>query len=106
MFLTFNETVNYNRYLTIDTLQRVIFPCMKVEEGHRGTLLIDDFKSHSTNEVKECVKIHKSGSCDDDDEDRHDLVYVNMLSSGMTPKAKPVDFCCCKSYEGILQKLL
>ena len=71
--LTCNDTGNSNRYLTIDTLQRVIFPHMKVEEGLRGTLLLDDLKPHSTNEAKEYVKSHKSGSRDDDDEDRHDL---------------------------------
>ena len=64
---------------------------MKVEEGPRGALLFDDFKSYRTNEVKEHVKIHKSGSYDDDDEDRHDLVDVHTLSGGTTPKAQPVD---------------
>ena len=87
MCLTCNDAGNSNRYLTIDTLKRVIFPHMKVEEGLRGALLFDDFKSHSTNEVKECVKSHKSGACDDNDEDRHDLVDVHMLSGGITPKA-------------------
>ena len=48
------------------------------------------FKSHSTNEVKKCVKIHKSGSCDDSDEDRHDLVDVHALYGGITPKAQPI----------------
>ena len=89
--LTCNDAGNSKRYWTIDVLQRVIFPHMKVEEGLRGVLLLDDFKSHSTNEVKERVKSHKSSSCDDDDKDRHDLVDVHMLSDGTTPKAQPVD---------------
>ena len=79
---------------------------MKVEKGLRSTLLFDDFKSHSTNEVKEYVKSHKSGTCDDNDEDRHDLVDVHMLSGGITPKSQPVDFFCWKFFEGTLQKLL
>ena len=56
------------------------FPCLKVQEGNRGAISLDDLKSHSTPEVKEYVKSFKIGITEDDDEDWHELLDSHTMS--------------------------
>ena len=67
--LTCNETGNSNGILTKDILEKVIFPFINVEEGNRGGVLVDDYKGHSTDVVKEYVKSYKNGNDSDYEED-------------------------------------
>ena len=83
-FLTCNETGGSDRCLTIDIFDRVIFTSMKVQEGNRGAILLEDFKSHSTPEAKEHVKSFKSRVTEEDDEDMHKLVDPHMIAGGIT----------------------
>ena len=98
--MTCNDTGDSNRCLTIDIFDRVIFPYLKVQEGSRGPILLEDFKSHSTPETKEHVKSFKSGAREDDDEDRHELVDSHMMSGGIAPKGQPVDLFVDKVTKG------
>ena len=56
-----------------------------------GGVLVDDFKGHSTDVVKEYVKSFKSGDETDDDEDRYELIDFHIMGGGITPKAQPLD---------------
>ena len=68
-------------------------------------MFLDDFKSHSTPEVKDCIKSHKSGTQEDDDEDRHELADAHVMAGGITLKSQPIDLFlekitkgCCRNY--------
>ena len=51
--------------------------------------LLDDFKGHSTDVVKNYVKSFKSGDDTNDDEDRYDLIDFHIMGGGITPKSQP-----------------
>ena len=91
IYLTCNESGNSNGILTKDILENVIFPYLKVEEGNRGSILLDDFKEHSTDVVKNYVKSFKSRDDTDNDEDRYDLINFHIMGSGIIPKSQPLD---------------
>ena len=63
-------------------------------------MLVDDFKGHSTDVVKECVKRFKSGDDADDEEDRCELIDFHIMGGGMTPKAQPLDAFLGKIMKG------
>ena len=98
--LACNSTTNLNTDLTIDSLKRVIFLYLKTEELNRGDMLVDDFKGHRTDPVKDCVKSFKSGDWLDYEEDRHGLVDFHTMAGGVTPKAQPLDFFPTKVMKG------
>ena len=58
-YLTCNEACNSTRYLTTYIFDRVISIYLTIQEVNRGAILLEDFKSHSTPEVKEHVKSFK-----------------------------------------------
>ena len=49
-------------------------------------MLVDDFKGHSTDIVKEYVKSFKSGNDSDDKEDWYELIDFLIMSGSITPK--------------------
>ena len=87
LYLTCNESGNSNGILTKDILQNVIFPHIKVEEGNRGDVLVDDFKGHSMDIAKNYVQSFKSGDENDDEEDRYNLIDFHIMGGGITPKS-------------------
>ena len=74
IYLTCSESGSSSGILTKDILEHVILPYLKVEEENRSGILLDNFKGHSTDIVKQCVKSFKSGDETDDDEDRYYLI--------------------------------
>ena len=82
-------TENSNGALAQEILENVIFLRLKVGDGARGGYLVNDFKGHSTDAVKDCVKSFKSGDEDDDGEDRYELVDFQIIGGGIAPKFKP-----------------
>ena len=69
---------------------------MKLEEESRSGVLCDDFRDHSTTEVKNYVKTFKSGNENDDEDDRNELLDWNFIVGGITPKAQPQDLTLIK----------
>ena len=49
---TYSKTANSTTDLTIDDLEKLIFRGIWIDYGHRGGVLVDDFKGHSTENVK------------------------------------------------------
>ena len=88
IYLTCNESGNSNGNLTKDILENVIFPYLKVEEGNRSGVLLDNFKGHSTDIVKNYIKSFKSGDDTDNDEDRYNLIDFHIIGSRITSKSQ------------------
>ena len=78
----------------------MIFSCLKVEEGDSGGVLVDDFKGHSTEIIKDCVKSAKSGDEHDDDECCCELVYFYIVGCGTIPQSQPLDSFLGKIIKG------
>ena len=68
-----------------------------MKEGNRGGVLVDDFNGHSADVVKNYAKSFKIGDDADDDEDRHELIDLHIMGSGITPKSQPLDLFLGKS---------
>ena len=77
-----------------------MFPCLKIDELNRGDVLVDDFKGHSIDPVKDYVKSFKSGDWLDNEEDQHGLVDFHTMAGGMTTKDQPLDFFTIKVMKG------
>ena len=59
IYLICNELGNLNEILTKDILENVNFLYIKVEEGNRGGIIIDNSKRQSTDIVKYIFKASK-----------------------------------------------
>ena len=77
-----------------------MFPYLKIDELNRGGALVDDFKGHGTDPVKDYVKNLKSVDWLDDDEDRYGLVDFHIVAVGITPKVQPLDLFPIKVMKG------
>ena len=62
MYITCSKTENSNGELTIEILREVIFPVIVTFEGKIGGVLVDDFKGHIRDILKEYTKSFKSGN--------------------------------------------
>ena len=60
-------------------------------QGERTCMLIDDFKDHIHNDVKEHVRIFKSGRDDCEDGDMCNLLEWLTIVGGITPVDQPID---------------
>ena len=102
VYLTCSKTANSNGELTVKILEEVILPGIEVEEGgiHRGCVLVDDFKGHSKDIVKEYVHSLRSSNNDGNDDSEYDLVAFEIMSGGITPKAQPIDAFIGKVFKG------
>ena len=73
-------------------LTEVILPELWVIiQGECACALVDEFKGHVHNDLKEHVKSFKSGSDDDEEEDVHNLVEWLTMAGGITPVGQPID---------------
>ena len=91
---------NSNQELTKDILESVIFPHIGINDGHRAGVLLDDFKAHSANPVKELTTSKKSGSDDTPENERYNLCEVRIIPGGITMKAQPIDAFIAKVVKG------
>ena len=105
IYLTCSESGSSSGILTKDILEHVILPYLKVEEENRSGILLDNFKGHSTDIVKQCVKSFKSGDKTDDDEDRYYLINYHIMCGGITPKSQLLDIFQ-ENYERVLQRFI
>jgi hypothetical protein len=85
---------NSNGELTIDILKKVIFPGIGIFEGKRGGVLVDDFKGHSRDIVKEYTLSFK------DQTYAYNLCEFQIMAGGITPKSQPVDAITGKIFKG------
>ena len=91
---------NSNQELTKDILESVIFPHIGINDGHRAGVLLDDFKAHSADTVKELTTGKKSGSNDTPENERYDLCEVRIIPGGITMKVQPIDAFVAKLVKG------
>ena len=87
-------------HLTKDILENVIFSCIGINDGHRGGILVDDFKGHSGQVVKDFTTSFLSGNADMQDKKRHKLCEFRIMSGGITPKGQPNDAFIAKLVKG------
>ena len=59
MYITCSKTENSNGELTIEILREVIFPVIATFEGEIGGVLVDDFKGHIRDILKEYTKVSR-----------------------------------------------
>ena len=62
LYMTYSKTANSNGDLTTEILWEVIFPGIGIFEGMRGGVLVDYFKYHSRDIVKEYTRSFNSGN--------------------------------------------
>ena len=70
IYMTCSKTANSSGELTIEILREVIFPAIGIFDGKVGGVLVDDFKGHSRDIVKDYVTSFKSGNATDNDAER------------------------------------
>ena len=66
-------------------------------------MLVDNFKGHSTNIVKEHAKSFKSGNNSDDEEDRCKLINFLIIDRSITPKAQLLDLFLGQIIKGLTE---
>ena len=71
--MTCSKPANSNGELTIEILREFISPGIGIFEGKRGGVLVDDFKGHSRDIVKEYTISFKSGNDNVPDFHRYNL---------------------------------
>ena len=94
-----NKTANSNGDLTIEILKEVIFPEIGIYEGNMGGVLVDDFKGHSKDIVKDFTTSFKSEDMNENRE-RYNLCGFEIISGGITPNAQPIDAFIGKVFKG------
>ena len=65
------RTENSSGDHTIEVLKNTIVPSIGIIHGTRGVVLVDDFKSHSKENVKAYTRILNSGTDASPDNDRY-----------------------------------
>ena len=78
----------------------VIFLNIGIDDGHRGGLLVYDFKGHSKADVEEFVKSKMSGDEFMDEKESYGLCQFEIMTGGITPKAQPIDSFIGKVFKG------
>ena len=99
----FNGVQKYysSRELTVEVLENVIFPEIGIHNNERGCGLVDDFKGHSTDDVKKYVKSYKSNGYVDYS---YDLCSFLIMAGGITPKSQPIDEFVAKVFKGLIRE--
>ena len=98
--LVCTPTANSNGNLTIDILKKVIFPAIGIDYGSRGGVLVDDFKGHSKDIVKDFTTSKKSGCDELPNDERYNLCEFQIMDGGITPCAQPIDAFIGKLVKG------
>ena len=62
--------------------------------------MVDDFRVHHKEEVKDFVKSKKSGNDTMPEKDRYELCQFEIMAGGITPKAQPLDAFIGKIFKG------
>ena len=86
-----------------------IFPAIVVHNGFCGGVLVDDFKGHSRDVVKDFVgqfKSSRSGAEPSDEDISYPLCAFKKMAGGVTPKAQPIDVIVGKEvFKGYYREL-
>ena len=92
-----SKTANSNQQLTLDIVEKVFWPELGINEDgqadHVSVMLMDDFKGHSAEIVKEKTLAVK------------DHFKWEIMAGGITPKAQPLDVLINKVWKGFFRDL-
>ena len=95
VYITVSPTANSSGELTLEYLDEVYFPEVGAVEGEltdRSGLLLDAFRGHYAQEVKDVTEPNK-------------LLDWLMMDGGITPKAQPLDVLINKIFKGFFRDL-
>ena len=92
-----SKTANSSGLLTLDITDKVFLPFLDIKQGetpdHQSTVLVDDFRGHSAEEVKERTLTMT------------DFLRWEIMAGGITPKAQPLDVLINKVFKGYFRDL-
>ena len=95
VYITVSPIANSSGELTLEYLDEVYFPEVGAVEGEltdRSGLLLDAFRGHYAQEVKDVTEPNK-------------LLDWLMMDGGITPKAQPLDVLINKIFKGFFRDL-
>ena len=77
-----------------------IFPGIGIDKGKMGGVLVDDFRGHSRDIVKEFTMSFKSEIVNEEEGEKYNLCTFEVMTGGITPKAQPIDAFIGKVFKG------
>eukprot|EP00957_Ditylum_brightwellii_P033881 2567444-Ditylum_brightwellii.AAC.1 len=95
LFMTCSRSGSSNAHLTIEILLKVIFPKIGILQGRRCVVLLDDFKGHNKDIIKEFTQSYRN------EEDTCNLCQVQIMGGGITPVSQPIDKFIGKIFKGL-----